>query len=124
MGEVVQGMSLDKRAEFMWSRVNADANMAVPWYMILSFLYYVHDISLVPDEDYDKLCKLLLEQYDGLNHRHKGLVDKDALAAGTGYHLAESDYPSICKASAILLAKRDKHLVPDKRRPGWLVKPS
>lgn len=65
----------------------------VAYYLILSFLYYHRDISVVSDDLYDRICKDLLEQFDRIKHPHKHLVDPVALKAGTGFHMTEEDYP-------------------------------
>jgi hypothetical protein len=67
--------------------IAGSSNMLVPWYLMLSYLYYIHDLSPTSDDFYDRLCKQLLVEFDTLEHRHKGYVDKDALSAGTGYYL-------------------------------------
>ena len=58
------------------------------------------------DEDYDMMCKVLLDNYDTIEHPHKHLIDKESLRAGTGFNLKESDYPLIVKHSAIGLYGR------------------
>jgi hypothetical protein len=35
-------------------------NMLVPWYLMLSYLYYVRETSLVSDHTYDRICKDLM----------------------------------------------------------------
>lgn len=67
--------------------ISANASMMVPWFLMLSYLYYVHDISPTSDEFFDQLCKRLHSVFDDLEHRHKYMIDKDALRAGTGYYL-------------------------------------
>lgn len=63
-------------------------------YLSASYGYYIHHESVwETDQAYDYLCKRLLEVFDTFEHRHKHLTDKEALAAGTGYHIALSDYP-------------------------------
>jgi NAD-dependent DNA ligase len=78
----------------------------VPQYLIHSFLYYIEEDPVITDASYDKLCRMLLSNFDDINHRHKGLVTKEALRAGTGYHLAENDYPRIVIGAARHLKSR------------------
>lgn len=75
-------------------------------YLIHSYLYYIEETPLISDTEYDRLCKKLLNSFDTLTHRHKHLVSKEALQAGTGYHLAEADYPLITKRAAAYLRER------------------
>ena len=70
-------------------------NMLVPWYLILSYAYYHLNESLVSDEVYDSVCKLLLDEMDQFNveHEHMHLIDTAALRAGTAFHLKREQYP-------------------------------
>jgi NAD-dependent DNA ligase len=78
----------------------------VPMYLVHSYLYYIEETPIITDTEYDRLCKKLLNSFDTLTHRHKHLVSKEALQAGTGYHISEDDYPSITKHSAVHLRDR------------------
>lgn len=65
-----------------------------------SYLYYHFDISPIDDTEFDSLCKELLENWDNTNHRHKHLIDKKDLEAGTGYAIPLKKYPMIvCNAA-------------------------
>ena len=75
-------------------------NMLIPYYLMLSYLYYEQNVSLIDDAEFDKLCKTLLEKLDNLNHMHKHLVSKESLTAGTGYDIK---YTILIKDSAIKL---------------------
>jgi len=75
-------------------------NMLIPYYLMLSYLYYEQNVSLIDDAEFDKLCKTLLEKLDNLNHMHKHLVSKESLTAGTGYDIK---YTNLIKDSAIKL---------------------
>lgn len=77
----------------------------IPFYLMLSYLYYIEDVSIWLDTEYDKLCKRILEQYDNLEHRHKHLVDKGSLRAGTAYQLKIEDYPQVVIGAARYYAK-------------------
>jgi hypothetical protein len=77
-----------------------ELNMLVPWYLMASYAYYVLDQSLLTDAQFDRMCSLLYQNWDMIDHRHKAWVDRDALRAGTGYHMAERDYPSMAVSAA------------------------
>jgi hypothetical protein len=70
--------------------------MLVPWYLITAYAYYILDESLIQDYEFDSMAKELLEKYDSIEHKHKSLISKEDLAAGT-LLLAEEDYPLIVK---------------------------
>jgi hypothetical protein len=70
--------------------------MLVPWYLITAYAYYILDESIITDAEFDTMAKDLLANYDTIEHRHKQLIDKENLAAGT-LLLAEEDYPLIVK---------------------------
>lgn len=64
------------------------------WILLASYAYYIRYESLLSDETFDKMCKYALENYDALEHRHKHLVTKDMLQAGSCYNMKMSDYPN------------------------------
>ena len=66
----------------------------VPYYLMASYLYYItHKLSPMSDEEFDSLCRRLIDEYDGIEHPHKSLVSLESLRAGTGFNLSEKDYP-------------------------------
>lgn len=99
-------MIQDRRVEEL---LRQGPNMLVPWYLILSYAYYFLDVSLVSDGLYDRICKDLLAALDAfdIDHRHMGLCDMGALAAGTAFHLKKQDYPGIVVSNAETFAKED-----------------
>ena len=81
-------------------------SLMVPLYLMASYLYYVHDISMYPDAFFDAMCKRLLEVYDAIDHRHKAWVDRDSLQAGTGYAIKFAYMPFILIDGAYRIARR------------------
>lgn len=77
----------------------------VAYYLMASFLYYQHDISLFPDTDYDRLCERLRKKWNKIEHPHKRIVDRDALTAGTGYYIRIEEYPLVTQSAAFTLAR-------------------
>lgn len=75
-----------------------DVNKYVAPYLVHSYLYYIHDVSLILDEEYNAICKKLLENFDDITHMHKKYIDKESLKANTAYTISE--YPTIVKACA------------------------
>ena len=55
-------------------------------------MYYEKDITLIEDEEFDQMCKTLLEKYDEVEHINKDLVKKENLTAGTGYDIKYTNY--------------------------------
>jgi NAD-dependent DNA ligase len=55
--------------------------------------YYVLDAPVISDEDFDRLCRVLCEGWDTFTHRYKHLTNREALSAGTGFHIAPNEYP-------------------------------
>ena len=64
---------------------NLSIHRLVPWYLMSSYLYYKEDKQVLTDEQFDMLCKRLLENWDSVEHMHKHLISKHDLTAGTGY---------------------------------------
>lgn len=94
----------------------------VAWsnYAALSYLYYVKNESVVPDHEFDYLCRWILANYDWIKTTDlNGYLEREALEAGTGYNIASrvtgmtKDY-----AEDILKAYRGKkvakHIKPDR----------
>lgn len=77
-------------------------NYLVPLYLVHSYLYYVLDKPIIPDSEFDKICKALFEKWDVIDHPHKKLINKESLKAGTGYYLK---YPLRVIGSAKYLLK-------------------
>lgn len=76
----------------------------VPWFLMASYLYYLHDLSLLSDALYDELAKDMLARWDEIKHPHKRLITPEALKAGSLYQLKEEDYPNLTKNAAAHLA--------------------
>ena len=79
----------------MWS--DKSPNEQFKLYLFCSYLYYKEDLSPMPDEHFDALCSSLAKCFDQVNHRHKDLVTKQDLEAGTGYAI---QYPTIVMGAA------------------------
>jgi hypothetical protein len=77
---------------------------AVSWFLMASYLYYIHDLPLLSDDFYDRLAMALLHDYDDLEHAHAALISKEALRAGTMYHLRADQYPLSTRGAAAHIA--------------------
>jgi NAD-dependent DNA ligase len=64
----------------------------VAYFMSSSYLYYKKDKQVLSDEDFDRLCKRLLENWDKAKHPHKRRIKRKDLEAGTGF--AIKNYPN------------------------------
>lgn len=84
-------------------KTKANRNLMVPFYLMASYSYYIRDASIMSDGDYDSLCARLDRQWDRVEHRHKHLIDRDWLSAGTCF-LRREQYPTITKSAACGLA--------------------
>lgn len=87
------------------------------YYLGLSWLYYEQDMSLVPDELFDRICKRLLDEFPQIQHRHKHLVDLESLRAGTGYAL--TNLPNGLKRVIWSMAVEDGFARWNKRKKQW-----
>lgn len=70
----------------------------VQYYLMCAYLYYKMDIGPIPDDQFDKLCVRIDQEWDTITHRHKVLIDRAALKAGTGYQI--EDYPLWVRCAA------------------------
>lgn len=57
-----------------------------------SYAYYICDAPVISDGLFDKICVDLLKKWDSITHRHKDLITKADLRAGT---CLISKYPGI-----------------------------
>lgn len=80
--------------------VGKNLNMAVPWFLMTSFLYYRLDAPVVTDECFDSLCKILNNNWDQITHFHKHLITRGDLEAGTGFAI---EYPLRVENAALRL---------------------
>ena len=62
-------------------------------FLAACYAYYVLHVSVMPDEQFDRLAKELLERYDEWDAPEKAFVGRADLAAGTLYGLAAEGYP-------------------------------
>ena len=76
------------------------ANKLIHLYLMASYLYYERHISPLMDSEYDEVCKQLLFKFNQIDHQHAYLIEKDALRAGTAYHIPEMEYPTLVKIAA------------------------
>ena len=75
--------------------IKNNINMSVPYYLMASYAYYVEDDPIFSDAFYDELAKTILAEWDNITHRHREVIDKDALEAGSFL----GEYPSIVEGA-------------------------
>lgn len=83
---------------------NISINRLVPIYLMSSYLYYEHDKNVLKDEQFDYLCKKILDNWDKITHMHKHLLDKETLQAGSGYGIT---YTNLIMSSALAWYKEN-----------------
>lgn len=84
------------------NRITENPNMLVPFYLMLSYAYYVEDSPIASDGFYDKLARKLLKEYDNIEHYHKHHISKGDLQAGSFL----GKYPSIVEGGLNDFKKR------------------
>lgn len=81
-------------------------NMAVPWVLMASYLYYHRDTTILTDQQFDGLTKLVRAKWSEITHFHKDLLaclleqDHSSL-----HHIPEAAYPQRCRSAACRLAE-------------------
>lgn len=73
----------------------------IQWILMCSYIYYIKNEHLIPDEKFDKLIEILKIEWDQINHRHKNLIKSEGLTSNSLFYLKEEDYPQIIKHSAL-----------------------
>lgn len=92
--------TVEDRSDAFWDVRGAEKwNTLVAWYLSASVAYYHWNESFLPDDDYDILCGDLHTHFDELSHPHAHLLDKDALMAGTGFHIKLHEYPAMTRGA-------------------------
>lgn len=81
--------------------IKKEKSALVSWVLMLSYLYYICNDSVVTDTFFDHLMRELDANWDDVEHRHKHLIDREALSAGSLFTLKEEDYPLITRHSAM-----------------------
>lgn len=81
------------------------AGRLLSWYLMCSYLYYILDTAVIPDEVFDAIAARLHKEYDSLEHPHKHLVSKEDLSAGTLYSVRH--YPTMIMSAASRLKEYD-----------------
>jgi hypothetical protein len=61
-------------------------------YLVHCYLYYIKNSPIIYDEQFDNICKSILDKWKDITHSYKELVSYDDLKAGTGYGIKE--YPN------------------------------
>ena len=62
-------------------KIDQNKNMAVPFYLMMAYAYYVQDAPFASDNCFDETAKFILDNWDEIEHRHKSYLTKDALKA-------------------------------------------
>ncbi len=105
-------IAVDRRNDGIFEVALASSrNMLVPWYLIASWAYFVCDHPLLTDARFDQLCRELDAEWETVGHRHKDLVDRAWLSAGT-CGLARTAYPASVRGAAAHLAAADGVRIP------------
>lgn len=84
--------------QLMYDIVSTNHNMLVPWYLRAAYAYYHLDDPIISDAAFDDIAKKLLDNYNEVEHRHKCLITKGDLRAGS-LLLKEEEYPRIVVGS-------------------------
>ena len=79
---------------------NINPNRLIPLYLMSSYLYYRENVRVLSDTQYDEVCEIINVLWDRIDHPNKWLVEREAVACGTGRYLKEEDYPNMIKGAA------------------------
>lgn len=85
--------------------IGKNPSLAIPIYLSASYAYYVMDEVFLTDALFDEICKVMVKNWDELDHRHKHLLDPDTLKAGSCL-LGPDEYPAMAQGAAIETLKR------------------
>lgn len=80
-------------------------NAIIAWWLIASYVYYAHDLSLLSDELYDQMAREMKECWNELQHPHKHLITAEHLDVGSLYDVPAEAYPLMTRAAAAHLTR-------------------
>lgn len=106
---VLQQLPIDGMYRHTYS---VSQNMVVPWLLMAGYCYHVHNVSLLSDELFDEMCRDLDTRWDEVVHRHKDVIKREWLSAGSLYPLKAEDYPVTTRGAASHLTRDTAHPVP------------
>lgn len=86
--------------EKLMIRVENGKSSPVAWWLMASYLYYRHDISLLKDETFDWLGHWIKNNWTAIKHPNKRLIKKSATF--TGYYV--KNYPIRVQSAAWQMA--------------------
>lgn len=86
-------------------RQNCGPNAAVPWWLMASFMYYVHDTPFLTDALYDEMALDMKAHWTEIVHQHKHLITEEHLRAGSLYDLPSNEYPMMVKGAVAHLLR-------------------
>ena len=84
------------------AKIRGNISLSVPLYLMMSYAYYEEDKPIASDSTFDKVSKLMLENWKKIKHPHKKLINLDNLKAGTYF----GKYPTIEKDTLEMVRKR------------------
>lgn len=90
--------------------VKNSPRLAVSWWLMASYAYYLLDETIISDECFDYLTVLIGENYEEIEHVNKGLVTMDRLSCGSAYDLRI--YPNRVMSCATRLVTQLKNHQP------------
>ena len=65
--------------------IDKNINMAVPYWLMSSYLYYYQDKTAISDYTFDEIGRTLKDNWDKIEHFNKHLINKDSTF--TGYYI-------------------------------------
>jgi len=74
---------IPKHEKYTSMMVSKSKNMLVPHYLMASYAYYQEDNPIYSDAYFDNMAKVLLRNYDDIEHIHKEHISKGDLEAGS-----------------------------------------
>ncbi len=96
-------MNLDNQARKAYKE---SASSVIYFIVLASYLYYIRDESVLSDEVFDKLCKLVIDKkikHKLLSH----LITDDRMSAGSLFDVKSNQYPMFIVKDAETLIRNN-----------------
>lgn len=102
-----------------WTRTPESAmNWLEENFLFHSYLYYVLDTSIISDDKYDSICKELVRLMNFIEPKHH--ITKRLDGSGSGFYIAESQYPPSVRSRAFRHIANKKGVNPQDLYDTWI----
>ncbi|SDK38488.1 DNA ligase LigA-related protein [Bradyrhizobium ottawaense] len=77
---------------FAYTKVSGGTSLAdLDWHarriVVASYLYYRHDLSMMPDHEFDNICQVVADGWRGLSPLRQFMLESPGAIRASGFHV-------------------------------------